>query len=375
MTLVASVLLALAALGALTALASIWALARRFAPGDARLAPVPVTLLRPLHGAEPGLDERLAALVAQQYDAPVQLVFGVHAPDDSAVAVVERLRAGHPQADITLVVDGARHGRNNKVSNLINMAAAARHDVVVVTDSDVLVRADWLGQVVGELQRPGVGVVTALYTGDAARPGPWARLAAMAVSYQFLPGVALAVELGLAHPCMGSTVALTRGTLARIGGFEAVADALADDYEIGVAVRALGLKIAMPPLTVVHAHSERRFRALWRQEIRWARTIRTVDAGGHFAQLVTYFLPLAVIGAVLAGGTPVSLAVLVGALGVRGLQKYRIDAATATDSGPLWLLPLRDFLSLGVWAGSYFVRSVDWRGARHRLSSGGDMLD
>jgi len=375
MMLVASVLLTLAALGSLAALASVWAVTRRLAAPETSAVAMPVTLLRPLHGAEPGLGERLAALASQSYPAPVQLVFGVHRSDDSAVAVVERLRAAHPAADIALVVDGTRHGRNNKVSNLINMVAVAKHDLLVVTDSDVLVRNDWLSRVVAELQRPGVGVVTALYTGEAAGPSPWAQLAAMAVSYQFLPGVALAVELGLAHPCMGSTVALTRHTLARIGGFDAVADALADDYEIGVRVRALGLSIAMPPLAVVHVHGETRFRALWRQEIRWARTIRTVDAGGHFAQLVTYFLPLAVIGAAVALASPVSLVVLAAAFGVRALQKYRIDAATATDSGPFWLLPLRDFLSLGVWAGSYFVRSVDWRGARHRLSAGGDMLD
>jgi len=371
----AGVLLTLAALGTAAGLLAIWALDRRLRSAVALPQPVAVTVLRPLHGAEPELAARLQALVEQAYDAPVQFVFGLHTADDSAGPVVAALVAAHPGLDIVTVVDPREHGNNHKVSNLINMAAAARHGVLVLTDSDILVAPDWLGRVTAALGVPGVGAVTAFYTGAPSVTGIWARLAAMAVSYQFLPGVALGVELGLAHPCMGSTIALRADTLSRIGGFASIADALADDYELGRAVRALGLTIAVPPLTVVHAHREASFAQLWRQELRWARTTRAVDAGvGYAGQLVTFYVPLALAGTLLAGLSPVSLVVLAAALGVRGGQKYRIDRLTATDTGPVWWLPLRDTISLAVWAASYFVRSVDWRGTRHRLAADGTLL-
>ena len=373
MSALAAVLLALAAAGCFTGLASVWAVGRRFSRDEAGAAAGPVTMLRPLHGAEPGLYERLAALLAQDHAAPVQLVCGVARADDPAVTVVEALQAAHPAADIVLVVDATRHGSNAKVSNLINMLAAARHEVLVLSDSDIAVAPDWLRRVTAPLGDPAVGAVTALYVGAPAVPGLWARLAAQAVSYQFLPGVALGVELGLARPCMGSTIALRRATLAAVGGLERVADVLADDYELGRAVRALGLRVELPPLAVVHAHFETSFAALWRQEMRWARTIRAVDPAGYAGQLLTFPVPLALLGMLPGGPTAAAIGVTGAALLVRAAQKYRIDAASGTTSGPLWLLPLRDTISLAVWAGCYFVRSVDWRGARHRLRPDGTM--
>ena len=374
MTIAAWALLALAGLGCLTGIVSIWAVGRRFAHAEPAAAPEPVTLLRPLHGAEPGLAERLSALLAQDYGAPVQLVCGVAQADDSAAEVVRALQAAHPAADIALIVDPARHGSNAKVSNLINMLAAARHDLLVLSDSDIAVGPDWVRRVTAALAQPGVGAVTALYVGMPAAPDIWARLAAMGVSYQFLPGVCLGIETGLAHPCMGSTIALRRATLDAIGGLPRVADVLADDYKIGRAVRALGLTVAVPPFAVRHMHFEASLAALWRQELRWARTVRGLDPAGYAGQLLTYPVPLALVAVVLGSGTLAAFAVLLGALLVRIALKYRIDAATGTSSGPVWLLPMRDMISLAVWAGCYFVRSVDWRGARHRLHADGTMI-
>lgn len=376
MIVLADGLLTLATLGGGAGLASVWALDRQF---DRAAAPAtaaqPVTLLRPLHGNEPGLAARLAALVAQDFGAPVQLVCGVQRNDDPAIAVVRALQAAQPELDIALVIDACRHGSNHKVSNLINMMAAARHDVLVLSDSDILVTPDWLQRITAALGQPGVGAVTALYTGYATVSGMSSRLAAMAVSYQFLHSVALGLELGLALPCMGSTIALTRSTLERIGGFAAVADELADDYEIGRAVRALGLTVAVPALLVGHAHRETNLAQLWRQESRWARTIRAIDGSGHGGQGVTFFLPLALLGALAAGFAPIANAVLVAALAVRLLQKQQIDRMTAQRAGPVWLLPLRDSISLAVWAASYFVRNIEWRGMQHRLGTGGVLLE
>ena len=178
-----------------------------------------VTILKPLHGVEPGLFANLAGFCVQDYPGPVQIVFGVEDHTDPAIDVVHRLIAEFPDCDIELVVNSFSHGTNRKVSNLINLAAKARHDVLVLSDSDIIVDPDYLKNIVGALDAPGVGLVTCLYRGAAA-PGLWARLAAAAIDHHFLPSVLVGLKLGLAKPCFGSTIALRKTTLAMIGGFQ-----------------------------------------------------------------------------------------------------------------------------------------------------------
>ena len=273
----------LALIGGLYAVAAAWLVARMLMrAADPAPDPLPaVTVLKPLHGDEPGLERALASVLAQNYEAPVQIVFGLRDEADPARAVVTRLKANFPNRDIAIVIDPQLHGTNRKVSNLVNMMGAAKHDVLVLADSDIAVPGHYLDTVVGALARPGTGAVSCLYTGKGVA-GAWSRLAAMAISYHFLPNAALGIASGLAHPCFGSTIALSRETLGAIGGFEAFADYLADDYEIGRAVRAAGKSIAYPPLTVQHGSTETRFGALAAHELRWARTIRVIDPAGHW---------------------------------------------------------------------------------------------
>ena len=213
-----------------------------------RLANCPaVTILKPLHGLEPNLYANLAGFCAQDYPSPVQIVFGVDDPADPAIAVVRKLIADFPDRDLTLVINARRHGENRKVSNLINMARQALHEVLVVSDSDIVVAPDYLDHIVAALAQPGVGLVTCLYRGAAAA-GIWSRLSAAAIDYHFLPNVLVGLKLGLAAPCFGSTIALRRKTLAEIGGFEAVADQLADDYALGALVRRAGQSRRNPQL-------------------------------------------------------------------------------------------------------------------------------
>ena len=366
--------IALVAASAGFALASIAALARLLSRASPPTAPaLPVTLLKPLHGDEPGLLDRLSACCTQHYAGPVELVCGVARADDPAVAVVAALRLRHPEVPIALVIDATRHGSNAKVSNLINMMAAASHDILVLSDSDIAVRGDWLRTVVDALAAPNTGVVTCLYAGV---PGGnvWSRLAAMQVSHQFLPQVAVARWQHLADPCMGSTIALTRDTLAAIGGFRSVADILADDNAIGVAVRNLGKTIALPPLVVGHCGDEPSFATLWRHELRWARTVRGVDPLGYAGSLVTHLLPLAgVAAALLPAG--LGLYLLVAAVVIRVVQVAAIDRLTGWPAARLWLLLPRDGLSFLVFIASFFIRTVAWRGVRLRLGANGVMRD
>jgi ceramide glucosyltransferase len=331
----------------------------------------PVTILKPLYRGEPGLQENLESFFAQDFNAPVQIVFGVHDEADPAIAVVRALQAKYPQFDTCIVADAALYGANAKVSNLINMLPAAKHDLLVLSDSDIKVPRNWLSQVTGALATPGVGVVTCLYKGEAGAKGVWPVLAAMGTSYDFLPNVVTGVSLGLAKPCMGSTIAFTRDVLRRIGGFAAFADYLADDYEMGRAVRRLGLNLAIPALGVSHSATETSYRELFRHELRWTRTIRRINPAGHVGSIITFAFPLALMAAVLLDFRPPSLAVMGIALGARLFLKYRIDGIFATRAGPFWLMPVRDLMSFVVFVASLSGETVHWRGARLSVEPSG----
>jgi len=175
-----------------------------------------LTILKPLYGAEPDLYANLASFCRQDYPAPVQIVFGLADPADPAAAVVRRLMADFPDRDLELVINARRHGANAKVSNLINMQIAARHETMVIADSDIAVPSDYLTNIAANLGEPCVGLVTCLYRGVGAT-GIWSRLAAAGIDYHFLPNVLVGLKLGLATPCFGSTIALTRTTLAKRG--------------------------------------------------------------------------------------------------------------------------------------------------------------
>jgi ceramide glucosyltransferase len=360
---------AVAAIGCAYALIAAWA-ARTFpsvpALASARRYPA-VTLLKPLHGMEPDLYAHLAGFCRQDYPGPAQIVFGVDDASDPAIAVVRRLIADFPDCEIALTVNARRHGANHKVSNLINMLGQACHDVLIVSDSDIVVDRDYLKNVTAALQRPGVGLVTCLYRGAAASGGArsfWARFAAAAIDYQFLPNVLVGLKFGLATPCFGSTMALRRETLKRVGGFEAVVDQLADDYALGVLVRDAGLSVAIPAATVTHACAERSARDVFSHELRWARTIRSLDPLGYAGLAVTHALPFALLGIVFGGITPAStIAVL--ALACRLCLQFELDRVFRPRDDVFWIGPLRDIVSFGVFVASFFGRGVKWRGRRY----------
>ncbi len=348
----------------------------RYAPRSepAASAPPAVTVLKPLHGAEPHLEDNLATFFTQDYTAPFQLVFGIQDGNDPAINVVERLRARHPNVEAALVVDGRRHGSNAKISNLINMQAAAHHDVLILSDADIAVSSDYLGRVAAALQPKEVGVVTCLYTGWAGA-GFGSRLCAMGIDYQFLPNAVVSLVLGLAEPCFGSTIAIKRAVLEEIGGLRAFAGFLADDYEIGRAVRGKGYHIAIPRLVVRHACNEKNIGEWLAHELRWARTLRVVAPAGHVCSIVTHAIPLALLGTMLSGFTLFDVTCLVTTLTARAVLKWRIDRLYGCNGGPLWLLPARDVLSFGVFLVSLFGGSVEWQGSRLRVEQNGALSE
>ena len=372
----ASAICYLAALvGCVYALFAIWA-ARGFAatPEPAPLAkPPPLTILKPLHGAEPDLYANLASFCRQDYPAPFQVVFGLSDPADPAGAVVHRLIADFPDRDLGLVINARRHGANAKVSNLVNMQPAARHETIVIADSDIAVPSNYLTNIAANLGEPGVGLVTCLYRGVGAT-GIWSRLAAAGIDYHFLPNVLVGLKLGLATPCFGSTIALTRTMLAKLGGLQSVADQLADDYALGMAARRAGLQVAIAPFIVTHVCAEQSLGELLRHDIRSARTIRAVDPFGFAGLAVTFAVPFALIGFLLGGLTPAAL-IVVAALACRfALQAelhrlFKLGNSWNISQGQFWLGPIRDVLSFVVFVASFCGRSVEWRGRRYGVGA------
>jgi ceramide glucosyltransferase len=331
-----------------------------------------LTLLKPLCGAEPQLEQKLISFCNQDYSGPVQLVIGIQDPADPARAVAKRLKERFPDCDIALVIDSRRHGANGKISNLINMSAQAKHEIVVLSDSDIRVEPQYLQSLVSGLLTPGVGLATCLYYGFSVR-GLWSRLSAAAINEHFLPSALVGLKLGVARPCFGSTIALRAETLRRIGGFEAFADQLADDYAMGKAVRGLGLKVAVAPILVGHGCAEASFSELMHHELRWARTLRLLAPWGYAGLVLTHALPLALIAAGLGGFGAVGCATIALALACRLSVPIQLKSLPGGRDALPWLSPMRDLLSFAVFLASFLPGRLSWRGSRYVLRSDGTL--
>jgi ceramide glucosyltransferase len=333
-----------------------------------------VSVLKPLCDAEPELEANLASFCRQHHGGEIQLIFGLHEAADPAGLVVEGLKKRFPDGDIALSINPQLHGANRKISNLINMLPYAKHDLLVLSDSDIRVVPGYLENVISALEQSGVGIVSCLYCGVPAG-GIWSRLAAEGINSHFLPNALIGLELGFAKPCFGATVALSKETLARIGGFEAFADQLADDYAMGMAVRRLGLRVAIPPFLVSHICHKRSFADLVSHELRAARTIRSIDPLGYAGLVLTNPTPFALAAAVLAGFNLASLFVLLLSLASRMIVSIKAERIRAGDygEGAIWLSLIRDLLSFVIFVASYLPGKVKWRGHRYELRSDGTL--
>lgn len=388
-TLLAGLLAALALPGIATALLAARAV-RRFAVGLADTPPPPAlppaSVLKPLHRAEPGLAGNLGTALRQDYPSGYEVLFAVADPADPAATVAEAAMAAHPDTPARLLRDPRQHGSNRKVSQLVNMTAAAAHPVLVAVDADMRTPPQWLARVVTPLADPGVGVATCLYHAVPADAGLWSLLGALGVDWHFLPAAILGESVRRSSGCYGATVALRRDTLDGIGGFRAVADLLADDHALGAVVRRRGLRVAVAPVLPGHVMHEPSLRALWEHELRWARTVRGLDPSGYLGLALTHPLPPAVLCAALA---PWGLAVLAAALAARLILTAAVDKMVAGVASPpgaagpqagagwrrLALLPLRDGLSFAIWATGLARGTVRWQGRQYRVRPDGAMTE
>jgi ceramide glucosyltransferase len=335
----------------------------------------PVTILKPLCGDEPGLYEHLRSFCQQQYSR-YQIVFGTLDATDPALAVVARLIAEFPQLAIEVVADPQRHGNNNKSSNLINMMAQARHPVLVISDSDISVTPDYLATVTAPLQDQGVGLVTCL-SYDAPTPGLWSRLGAMYVNEWYFPSVMLAWLFGYQEYASGQTLCLRRTTLEAIGGLSALADHLADDYQLGQLIRAQGLRIVLSPYEVQAGHHEPDLASLTRHEVRWMRTLHIVRPLSFRMIFLTFSMMLALLGLILTTQAPWH-ALAWALFGVTAVARCGLHIVHRLHSvrplfEDIFLVPFRDVLLLWLWGQTLFSRRVTWRGARFDVDTTGVM--
>ena len=323
--------------------------------------PLPISVLKPLHGAEPRLYENLHGFCLQAHP-DYELVFGVREPEDPAIAVVQQLRAEFPQLVITLVVDPRIYGANLKVSNLMNMLPHARHDCLVLADSDISVPMDYLVRVTAPLMDPGVGIVTCLYRG-IAQHGFLARIGRLFIDDWFAPSVRLAHAFGSTRFAFGSTIALRRDTLQAIGGFEALRDTLADDFWLGELTRQRRLRTVLSDMVVGTDISETRLSTLWTHELRWLRTIRAIAPLGFAMSFVCFTSPMLLLSLALApGASTAGLAVLGGCARVLLNISQRQASHAALPWYEVLLIPLRDGLSLLEWAVALTGWRVRWDG-------------
>jgi ceramide glucosyltransferase len=382
LTLFQGLLLAAVACGLVYHLLAAWCARRYLKEQAARetaavAAPVgeqpPITILKPLRGADAEAYEAFATFCRQEYPA-YELVFGVLEADDPSVAVVERLQADFPHAAIRLVISDRRIGANLKVCNLANMLAEARHELLLISDSDMRVAPDYLARIAAAFTG-NVGLVTCPYRGVKLQTSA-AALEALGIATDFLPGVLLVAQLGRPDFAFGSTIALRRSLLEQIGGLEGIADYLADDFQLGHRVTAAGKGVCVSAYVVESVLGNRGMRAMFARRLRWARTVRVCRPAGHAASVITQSSCFALAYLAATGFTPQGWLVLFAALAVRSLTGWHI-AVHSLGNRELrrwfWLLPIEDLLAFALWVGSWLGQHVLWRGVRFRLGKGGRM--
>ncbi len=337
-----------------------------------------VSILKPMKGVDLRMHAGLVSHCRQQYAGRFEILFGVSSLQDPAVAEIERLCAEFPDCDLRLIVCPLRLGTSGKVSNLIQMLRQARYGHILINDSDIRVSPHYLTRVMGCFADAKVGMVTAPYLGRTAADGDaltlWARLEALGISTDFMPGVLTARWLeGGIHFGLGSTLAVSREALAKAGGLEPLVDYLADDYELGARIGRAGYRIELCCETVETTVPAYDFRGFWGHQLRWARSTRDSRRWGYVGLGITYCVPWAVLNCVASGFALWSFTLLSLVLLARVSVALSVGVGVLRDGQVLrdiWLLPLRDCFGLVVWAWSFASHTVTWRGEEFELENG-----
>ena len=335
-----------------------------------------VSLLKPLCGLDRELEESLRSFCLQEYPT-FEILFSVRESSDPAVAVVRRLEREFPMVPMRLLVLGAPRYLNAKVHGLEAMMEAAAHDVLVITDSDVRVRPEYLRSVVAPLADSQVGMVTCLSRGVAGL-SIWSRLEALSMNSYFVPGVLAAwVLLGVKFS-LGPTMVIRKKTVEELGGFRILGDYLADDFVLGERVAQSGREVALAGNVPDHLVCNESLEASLRHRLRWERSSRRSRPAGYLGQVFMHTLPLAMLAWAVAPAESavVGLSAVAAVLVMRGLLAWATCRGVLGDRDfrrDAWLLPLQDLFGFAIWCWAFFGREIEWRGARFRVLKGGKL--
>ena len=331
-----------------------------------------ISILKPVRGLDAQALRNYATFCQQDYP-DYELLFGFADPDDPAVDVVRQLQQDFPHVGIRMV-SGPALGANRKASLLHHLAAEARHDILLISDSDMRVTPDYLRRVVAPLANPTIGLVTCCYRGDAPQTLA-AGLEALQIGLLFLPSVIIANKLLKFGFAMGSTAALRRSDLVRLGGFKGFSNYLADDYQLGARIAQLGLRVHLSDYVVATVLGRTSLSEQWHREVRWTRCARVSRPWCYPGLLISFTLPLALTLILLSGFSTVGWQALAVSLAIRWLVSYLVSGYTGDVASRRWLpwLPLRDLLSALVWLVGGMGRHIVWRGDRFILRSDGRM--
>ncbi len=319
-----------------------------------------MTILKPLAGLEPELEANLRTFCDQEYPR-FQVIFCAQSVADPALEIARRIRASMPLSDIAVIDGGGAHVLNPKIENLLGAVPSATGEILVVADSDMRVEKDYLLRLARAFEEPAVGAATTLYGARATQP-VIARLGAMFVNDQFTPSVLVAMALQPLRYCFGATMAVRKHVLDEIGGLQAIGATIADDYVLGDLVTRRGYRVALAsaiPLTLV---SEETLGALLTREIRWARTIRAVRPFGYVGSVVAFPMTWGLLNLIFAPAALAAVALLLAAVLVRvAVHAWAHRALRIPGRAAPWLVPLREALSVLVWAAGLVGKSARWR--------------
>ena len=337
----------------------------RFAPG--------VSILKSLKGLDPGMLDAFRSHCRQSYSGEFELLFGVSGLDDPAADAVSRLRSEFPEQAIQLIVCPERLGTNGKVSTLAQLVPHARHDFLLINDSDITVGPHYLERVMASFAAQPVGLVTTLYRGRA-RGTLASRLEALGIATDFQAGVLLSrmIEGGLSYG-LGSTLAVRRAALDKIGGMASLAAHLADDYELGARVARAGYRVILSSEVVETATPAYGWRGFAEHQLRWSRTVRDARPWGYAGLVFTHGLGWALANVLASGLSPLSLWLLGLSFFLRMALAMAVGAEVLGDHQVLpnlWLLPLRDLVAMGMWVAGFAGNTIVWRGERFMVKKG-----
>src|SRR5262245_27990240 len=332
-----------------------------------------ISLLKPISGATPGLENNLESFFLQDYPE-FEILFAVRTEGDPAVATIEQLMKQHPTIPCRLAVTGNPAYANAKVYSLEHLFQLAIHELLVITDDDVSVTPDYLKALAWEFESNHADAVTNLYRGVAVSDF-WSKLEALGMSTEFMAGVVVAERLEGMRFALGPSMAIRASCLQNIGGFGAIADYLADDFVLGKKVFETGHRLVLSAQVINHHVHSAGFLNSFIHRLRWNRSSRFSRPMGYFGQGFTHTLPWAVV-LLLAVPSAWSFGALAGSLVLRAWLACELGARLLNDKAvlrSLWLIPLQDCLSFASWLGGFWGKEIVWRNERYELFEDGRM--